>query len=196
MSSMRLHTLSKAVYPNRMRIPLLVPCHNELPMKWVWTRVASLARPLQRVFSSKPSPVVLRPYQEACLDACTQALDSGVSRIGVSLPTGSGKTTVFISLLSRIPKVDPDVRRSLVIVNSIELARQTANQVQTLFPNWSVEIEQGVKHKASGLADMYASYVSFSLTTDLISCVVCTEPLQRIRLFFNQTESQSSTHSI
>ena len=131
-------------------------------MKWVWTRIASipaLARPQQRVFSSKPSSVVLRPYQEACLEACTQALESGVSRIGVSLPTGSGKTTVFISLLSRIlpPKVGPDVRRSLVIVNSIELARQTANQVQTLFPNWSVEIEQGVKHKASGLADMYAS---------------------------------------
>jgi ATP-dependent helicase IRC3 len=127
-------------------------------MKWVWTRVASIPA-LTRVFSSKPSPVVLRPYQEACLDACTQALESGVSRIGVSLPTGSGKTTVFISLLSRIlpPKGGPDVRRSLVIVNSIELARQTANQVQTLFPNWSVEIEQGVKHKASGLADMYAS---------------------------------------
>jgi ATP-dependent helicase IRC3 len=45
----------------------------------------------------------------------------------------------------------------LIIVNSIELARQAANQVQNLFPNWSVEIEQGVKHKASGFADVYVS---------------------------------------
>jgi ATP-dependent helicase IRC3 len=105
-----------------------------------------------------PSPVVLRPYQESCLDACTTALQTGASRIGVSLPTGSGKTTVFISLLSRIlpPAKSPKATRSLIIVNSIELARQSAAQAAALFPAWNIEIEQGVKHKASGLADMYA----------------------------------------
>lgn len=88
--------------------------------------------------------------------ACTDALASGASRIGVSLPTGSGKTTVFISLLSRIapPTSNPHASRSLIVVNSIELARQSAEQVGRLFPNWTVEIEQGVKHKASGLADV------------------------------------------
>jgi superfamily II DNA or RNA helicase len=135
--------------------------HSRLSMPCVWRRVelsfSRLAHHQKRSIGSKATSVVLRPYQEACLDACTQALESGVSRIGVSLPTGSGKTTVFISLLSRIhpPKLNPHARRSLVIVNSIELARQTANQVKTLFPNWSVEIEQGVKHKASGFADVY-----------------------------------------
>ncbi|KAK7064266.1 DEAD-box family helicase [Favolaschia claudopus] len=75
---------------------------------------------------------------------------------GVSLPTGSGKTTVFISLLSRIapPAANPKASRSLIVVNSIELARQSAEQVARLFPDWTVEIEQGVKHKASGLADV------------------------------------------
>lgn len=104
------------------------------------------------------SPIVLRPYQEACLDACTAALEAGVSRIGVSLPTGSGKTTVFISLLSRIlpPAESPKAKRSLIIVNSIELARQSAAQAEALFPEWAIEVEQGVKHKASGLADVYA----------------------------------------
>ncbi|KZP10559.1 P-loop containing nucleoside triphosphate hydrolase protein [Athelia psychrophila] len=101
-------------------------------------------------------PVVLRPYQESCLDACTAALESGCSRIGVSLPTGAGKTTVFISLLDRIlpPEGSPDATRALIVVNSIELARQSAAQTSTLFPDWTVEIEQGSKHKASGKADV------------------------------------------
>ncbi|KAF9457448.1 P-loop containing nucleoside triphosphate hydrolase protein [Collybia nuda] len=102
------------------------------------------------------SSIVLRPYQEHCLDACVEALQSGVARIGVSLPTGAGKTTVFITLLSRIlpPTSNPAASRSLIIVNSIELAIQSANQVANLFPKWSVEIEQGTKHKASGSADV------------------------------------------
>lgn len=107
-------------------------------------------------------PVVLRPYQESCLDACTAALESGCSRIGVSLPTGAGKTTVFISLLDRIlpPEGSPDATRALIVVNSIELARQSAAQTSTLFPDWTVEIEQGSKHKASGKADVYVSLFS------------------------------------
>ncbi|KAJ7786259.1 P-loop containing nucleoside triphosphate hydrolase protein, partial [Mycena metata] len=127
-------------------------------------------RPLARLrlvarrFSSLPD-VVLRPYQEQCLLACTEALESGASRIGVSLPTGSGKTTVFISLLSRInpPPSNLGASKSLIIVNSIELARQSAEQVGRLFPNWTVEIEQGTKHKASGLADVtVATYQTLS----------------------------------
>ena len=100
---------------------------------------------------------MLRPYQESCLEACTDALTSGASRIGVSLPTGSGKTTVFITLLSRIlpAAARPEARRSLVIVNSIELARQAAAQALRLYPSWSVEIEQGAKHQATGNADLY-----------------------------------------
>ncbi|KAI0788480.1 P-loop containing nucleoside triphosphate hydrolase protein [Abortiporus biennis] len=100
--------------------------------------------------------IVLRPYQESCLEACTDALNSGATRIGVSLPTGSGKTTVFISLLSRIlpPKQYPKAKQSLVIVNSVELALQAASQAERLCPDWRVEVEQGAKHKASGTADV------------------------------------------
>jgi ATP-dependent helicase IRC3 len=83
------------------------------------------------------------------------ALKSGVSRIGVSLPTGSGKTTVFLTLLSLIhsPPKHPQANRSLVIVNSVELALQAAAQSRKLFPDWRVEIEQG-SQKASGRADL------------------------------------------
>src|SRR3954454_21451154 len=88
--------------------------------------------------STSASSNLLRPYQESCLDACTDTLRSGASRIGVSLPTGAGKTRVFISLLSRIPPPSdsPNATRSLVIVNSVELARQAASEVHQLFPDW------------------------------------------------------------
>ncbi|KAF9015112.1 P-loop containing nucleoside triphosphate hydrolase protein [Cyathus striatus] len=102
------------------------------------------------------SSIALRPYQEQCIDACLAALESGITRIGASLPTGSGKTTVFISLLSRLkpPTSNHAATRALIIVNSVELARQSAEQVARLFPSWSVEIEQGAKHNATGLADV------------------------------------------
>ncbi|KAH7883536.1 P-loop containing nucleoside triphosphate hydrolase protein [Phlebopus sp. FC_14] len=100
--------------------------------------------------------VVLRPYQESCLEACRSALKAGATRIGVSLPTGAGKTTVFTTLLAQIPAPlqSPLATRALVIVNSIELARQAAAQALAIHPEWRVEIEQGPKHKASGLADV------------------------------------------
>ncbi|KAG6862363.1 hypothetical protein C0995_011803 [Termitomyces sp. Mi166 len=110
---------------------------------------------IARLYSST-SRFTLRPYQEHCVDACLDALAAGASRIGVSLPTGSGKTTVFISLLSRLPPPtsSPAARRSLIVVNSVELARQSAEQVAFLFPSWSVEIEQGGKYHATGDADV------------------------------------------
>jgi ATP-dependent helicase IRC3 len=71
------------------------------------------------------------------------------------MPTGSGKTTVFVSLLHKIPinETRPGAKNTLIIVNSIELAIQAANQVKRMFPETTVEIEQG-KNTASGLADV------------------------------------------
>ncbi|KAL4069656.1 DEAD-box family helicase [Scleroderma yunnanense] len=123
--------------------------------------VLSLYDKLQQVMFGKTrnaatSPIVLRPYQEACIQACQTALAAGTQRIGVSMPTGAGKTTVFITLLSRLspPAQSPLASKSLIIVNSIELARQAAAQAAALRPDWHIEIEQGIKHRASGLADI------------------------------------------
>lgn len=78
-----------------------------------------------------------------------------MSRIGVSSPTGSGKTTIFTHLIDRLPPRRLEGGdRVLIIVNSIELALQAANAVTSMFPTKSVEIEQGSKYKASGLADV------------------------------------------
>ncbi|KAI5121287.1 hypothetical protein M0805_002330 [Coniferiporia weirii] len=131
-------------------------------------------------------PVQLRPYQEACLQACLEALrESGTTRIGISLPTGSGKTTVFVSLISmlRAPPQSPGAERALIIVNSIELARQSAEQVKKMFPDLSVEIDQGVKNKATGAADVtVATYQSLlredriaKFQTSKLKCVIVDE---------------------
>ena len=106
-----------------------------------------------------PSPispipqVVLRPYQESAITACLDALQSGLTRIGVSSPTGSGKTTMFMSL---IPKVlsQEERSRTLILVSSVELASQAEGAARRLLgPDWTVEVEQG-KRTASGTADV------------------------------------------
>jgi len=136
-------------------------------------------RQLRRV-----STIALRPYQEYCLDACLTALQKGASRIGVSLPTGSGKTTVFISLLNRLPVPSKNAIQALIIVNSVELARQSAEQVQRLFPKWTVEIEQGSKYKATGNANvsvaLLQTYTSqYYLTTQKYRTVATYQTLLR-----------------
>ena len=149
----------------------------------------------RRIYSALASSVVLRPYQESSIDACLAALKSGSSRIGVSLPTGSGKTTVFISLLNRIkpPPGNPHATRALVVVNSIELARQAAAQAEKLHPDWSVEIEQGTKHLASGDADLYVHAASMSHKMLILLPVrPLVGPSRLIRLSFARSDWPSS----
>ncbi|KAF9453867.1 P-loop containing nucleoside triphosphate hydrolase protein [Macrolepiota fuliginosa MF-IS2] len=125
-------------------------CFFRLPKSFHRTFATQVATSLDA------NALTLRPYQHECINSCLDALASGCTRIGVSLPTGSGKTTVFLSLLSQIPspQSNPNATQSLVVVNSVELARQSAEQAARLFPNWSVEIEQGAKHNATGFADL------------------------------------------
>jgi superfamily II DNA or RNA helicase len=99
------------------------------------------------------SSVVLRPYQEAAITSCLEALLSGLTRIGVSSPTGSGKTTMFMSL---IPKVtDQGERtRTMILVSSVDLASQAEGAARRMLgPGYRIEVEQG-KRIASGTADV------------------------------------------
>ncbi|ORX36359.1 P-loop containing nucleoside triphosphate hydrolase protein [Kockovaella imperatae] len=113
-----------------------------------------------------PASFSLRPYQREAITACIEALSAGVKRMGVSSPTGSGKTTMFMHLIPQV--IEPDSedtssgtylsrwkrKQTLVLVNGIELAQQAYNAAKRLLPeDWTVEIEQGKKH-ASGTADV------------------------------------------
>lgn len=114
-----------------------------------------------------PSKIKLRPYQELAVSECLSAIAAGITRIGVSAPTGSGKTTMFTELISRLPAAKHNSsdswlpssssnygNRVLIVVNSIELAIQAANAVTRAYPHLLVEIEQGAKFKATGFADV------------------------------------------
>ncbi|KZT59816.1 P-loop containing nucleoside triphosphate hydrolase protein [Calocera cornea HHB12733] len=111
----------------------------------------------------------MRPYQETCVQSCLDALAAGYTRIGVSSPTGSGKTTIFLSLISRLspPEARPDATRALVIVSSVELVDQTAKAAAAMFPDLLVEVEQG-RREATGTADLtIATYQSLNTSSRL-----------------------------
>ncbi|GAA5895717.1 hypothetical protein JCM5296_007401 [Sporobolomyces johnsonii] len=106
-----------------------------------------------------PTRITLRPYQVECITAVLSELRRGeFTRLGVSAPTGSGKTAMFTSLVHHLPpRIHPVTKehatRVLIIVSSIQLATQTAAVVQRSWPNLLVEIEQG-ENEASGIADV------------------------------------------
>lgn len=45
-----------------------------------------------------PSSIVLRDYQEECIQSVLSYLDEGHRRLGISLATGAGKTVRFIQI--------------------------------------------------------------------------------------------------
>ena len=78
----------------------------------------------------------LREYQQAAVDAHQTARNNGVHRIGLSAPTGAGKTVVFAAIIHRElgnrKKGELENRnrgKALVIVNSEELADQAMNKI-------------------------------------------------------------------
>ncbi|KAI9632390.1 P-loop containing nucleoside triphosphate hydrolase protein [Dioszegia hungarica] len=126
------------------------------------------ARPIfRRITSAAPQPIVLRPYQEEAMQACVDGLERGLTRFAVSSPTGSGKTTMFTRLISRLAsaKSTPDGRgrKTLIITPSVELANQAeATARKMLGPEWSIEVEQGSR-VATGQADVtIATYQTLS----------------------------------
>ncbi|KAK4052263.1 putative ATP-dependent helicase IRC3 [Microbotryomycetes sp. JL221] len=100
----------------------------------------------------------MRPYQIDCINAVLQQLERQQhTRLGVSAPTGSGKTAIFTELVERLPTLlnpitKTKARQVLILVGSIVLANQATRTVKTAFPHLTVELEQGTKNVASGFA--------------------------------------------
>src|SRR5258706_3105770 len=135
-------------------IDIFTSCIRRLPVQ----RTASRLPFLRQTHSAVSPAITLRPYQEECISTCLKALSMGISRMGVSMPTGAAKTTVFVSPLNRIQPTAarPEATKSLIIVNTIELAKQDAQWTHQILGSKgvTVEIEQGQKHKATGVADV------------------------------------------
>lgn len=74
--------------------------------------------------------------------------------MGVSSPTGSGKTTMFMRLIPHVVGTGRKRKKTLIIVNAIELASQSENAARrSLGEDWIVEVDQG-KLQATGSADV------------------------------------------
>ncbi|TYJ54631.1 hypothetical protein B9479_004665 [Cryptococcus floricola] len=138
-------------------------------------------QPLPDGADSSSSSLVLRPYQEHAISSCLSALEKGLRRIGVSSPTGSGKTTMFMSLIPQVPFYrskgkgkarvgDGEGKRkqTLIVVSSVELAEQAEAAAKRLLgPGWTVEVEQA-RRSATGLADVtVATYQTLNKTERL-----------------------------
>lgn len=93
---------------------------------------------------------VLRPYQEAALNAIAASHAAGNNRLLVQMSTGLGKTVMFARLLTWPPMkawLDAQAKttgaRLLVIAHREELLRQAQEKIQAANPGLMVSIEQG-----------------------------------------------------
>ena len=147
-----------------------IPALEDRTVPSVSTHVADTGQPVEEpvealdleddATGSPQTSITLRPYQEAAISACLKALEEGTTRMGVSSPTGSGKTTMFMKLIPHIVERDAgdgtgrERKKTLILVNAVELALQAEKAAHRLLgEDWTVEVEQG-KREASGAADV------------------------------------------
>ncbi|GFG24783.1 putative mitochondrial ATP-dependent helicase irc3 [Aspergillus udagawae] len=102
--------------------------------------------------------LVLRDYQEECIQSVLKYLDEGHKRLGISLATGAGKTVIFTELIGRIPSRNEIGDKTLIIVHRKELVEQAAQHCRRAYPDRTVEIEMGNSH-ASGAGDIVVASV-------------------------------------
>lgn len=92
--------------------------------------------------------IVLRDYQEKAKAAVLAARDRGLHRVMVVMPTGTGKTTLFASLVHEFDRSYHE--RSLVVAHRNELLQQAANRVRLVSPHLQVSIEGGKESAEEG----------------------------------------------
>ncbi|KAJ5183124.1 ATP-dependent helicase IRC3 [Penicillium capsulatum] len=105
------------------------------------------------------SGIVLRDYQEECIQSVLKYLGNGHRRLGISLATGAGKTVIFTQLIDRIPPLNKDATKTMIIVHRRELVEQAAKHCRSAYPDKIVEIEMG-KLAATGHGDIIIASVS------------------------------------
>jgi ATP-dependent helicase IRC3 len=70
----------------------------------------------------------LRDYQQQAVDAVLAAIRAGTRRIGVSAPTGGGKTLIFAHIIREVLKKHRK-GKVLVLVGTEEQALQAKNKI-------------------------------------------------------------------
>lgn len=91
--------------------------------------------------TGQAAPIVLRDYQEKARAAVLGAKDRGLSRVMIVQPTGTGKTTVFASLVDAFER--SYAAPALVLAHRQELLVQAADRIASMVPRLEVGIEGG-----------------------------------------------------
>lgn len=80
----------------------------------------------------------LRPYQAAAIAAVQTAWEQGITKPVITLPTGTGKTVIFGTLIqaAHVPRV-------LVLAHRDELIRQAQDKIRQLVPDQPIGRVQG-----------------------------------------------------
>lgn len=78
------------------------------------------------------SDLPLRPYQRQALQAVIAAFREGKRAVGISLPTGTGKTIIFCALTRGMVEAGG---RVLVVVHRDELLQQTLEKLSLVYPD-------------------------------------------------------------
>lgn len=102
-------------------------------------------------------PIILRPYQEAALQAFMAARDRQVKRSLIVCPTGTGKTSLFSAIITALAKEDPGFA-ALVLAHRRELIEQAQGRIARQNPNLRVEMHRG-EEKAQPGADVVVGSV-------------------------------------
>ncbi|ESZ95686.1 hypothetical protein SBOR_3906 [Sclerotinia borealis F-4128] len=118
-----------------------------------YARAAALPKVQKAAVVIPRQTIVLREYQEECIQAVLSHLDQGHKRMGVSLATGSGKTVIFTQLIDRVQPHTEIATQTLILAHRQELVEQAARHCQNAYPDKRIEIEMGKMH-ASGYADI------------------------------------------
>jgi len=81
----------------------------------------------------------LRDYQREAIDNSFAAIERGITRPAVVLPTGAGKTVIFSHMAKEWRDTYPD-KRILILVHRDELVKQTVNKLNSVAPKLKVGI--------------------------------------------------------
>jgi hypothetical protein len=92
-------------------------------------------------YSDQESNVPHQPrlYQRTAIKAVNDAFESGVSRVGVSAPTGSGKTFIFAHVISQLLERYSN-GKVMVLVYSQEQANQAEDKIDSVCGKGNIKV--------------------------------------------------------
>jgi len=93
------------------------------------------------VVKGQVAPIILRDYQERAKSAVLAAKDRGLHRVMVVMPTGTGKTTLFASLVDEFEFTYGET--SLIVAHRHELLEQACARIAQQAPRMNIGIEGG-----------------------------------------------------